>query len=93
MTVLNGDKIEHLLWESGFDFYHRTGLDGFSSIEITVGDATVSVSETWQAEDDWHLDTDTLVFEKFVDGDLIDESYEEVDDEAALVDYVAVFGG
>lgn len=93
MAILSGDKIERLLWENGYDFEHKTGIDGFSSIDVFIGDMVVNISETWEQGDDWHIDPDTLVFEKYHDGQLVDESYEWVEDEASLVDYLAIFGG
>jgi hypothetical protein len=92
MAILNGDKIEKLLWDSGLDFEHRTGIDGFSSVEVPVGGVVVSVSETWQDAEDWYLDTDTLLFVVTADGEEIREDYEMVSDEVALVQYIASYG-
>lgn len=92
MTILNGDKIEKLLWENGFDFEHRTGIDGFSWLHVWAGQTQVIVSETWQDAEDWHLDTDTLMFEVHTgDGGSFDD-YAQVNGEADLVDHIAYFG-
>lgn len=92
MTILNGDKIEKLLWESGFDFQHRTGLDGFSSLEVWSGNMVVVVSETWQDADDWYLDTNTMMLEVKTDSGEQYDDYEPVDSELDLIARIEYYG-
>lgn len=95
MAVLNGDKIEKLLWENGLDFYHRDGIDDYTDIDITVGDYHVRIGETWIEEDDWHLDTDTMAMARYGYGSGFEYGFcdiEAISDELDLITLLCEMG-
>jgi hypothetical protein len=93
LSELSGEKIEELLWEAGCEVSHDGGLEEISPIQVTVGDTKVIISEAWFEEGNWFADTDTLVLEKLVDGEKVDEDIDIVDTEEELVEHILKLGG
>lgn len=93
MSELSGEKIEGLLWEAGCEVEHNGGLEEISPIEVTVGDTKVIISEAWFEEGDWFADSETLVLEKLVDGEKVDEDLEVFSTEEELVEHILKLGG
>lgn len=93
MSELSGEKIEELLWEAGCEVAHDGGLEEISPIEVTVGDTKVIISEAWFEEGEWFADTETLVLEKLVDGEKVDEDLEVFANEEELVEHILKLGG
>lgn len=93
MSELSGEKIEGLLWEAGCEVEHDGGLEEISPIEVTVGDTKVIISEAWFEEGEWFADTNTLVLEKLVDGEKVDEDLEVFSTEEELVEHILKLGG
>lgn len=92
MAILNGDKIEKLLWENGYDFNLNCGIDGFSYVSVFGANAVVNISEMWQDAEDWYLDTESLLIEvATAKGDVYDD-FEPVDDEVSLVNRIVSYG-
>lgn len=92
MSILNGDKIEKLLWENGYDFNLNNGIDGFSYLSVFGSNAVVNISETWQDAEDWYLDTDNLLIEVATAKGHVYDDYEPVDDEVSLVNRIISYG-
>lgn len=92
MSELSGEKIEGLLWEAGCEVYHDGGLEEISPIKVIVGETVVIISEAWFEEGEWFVDTDTLVLEKMVDGEKVDEDLEVFDSEEELVEHIVKLG-
>lgn len=92
MSILNGDKIEKLLWENGYDFNLNRGLDGFAYLSVFGSNAVVNISETWQDSEDWHLDTDSMLIEVATSNGEVYDDYEPVEDEVALVARIISYG-
>jgi hypothetical protein len=93
MSELSGEKIEELLWEAGCEVEHSGGMEEISPIKVTVGDIIVIISEAWFEEGDWFADTDTLVLEKIIDGEKVDEDLEVFDTEEELVEHILRLAG
>ena len=93
MSELSGDKIEGLLWEAGCEVSHDGGLEEISPIKVTVGDTVVIISEAWFEEGKWFADTDTLVLEKFIYDEKVDEDLEVFNTEEELVEHILRLGG
>ena len=93
MSELSGEKIEELLWEAGCEVSHDGGLEEVSPIEVTVGDTKVIISEAWFEEGNWFADTNTLVLEKLVYGEKVDEDLEVFANEEELVEHILKLGG
>lgn len=93
MSELSGEKIEELLWEAGCEVSHDGGLYDISPIEVTVGDTKVIISEAWFEEGKWFADSETLVLEKLVDGEKVDEDLEVLSTEEELVEHILKLGG
>lgn len=92
MSELSGEKIEGLLWEAGCEVQHDGGLEEVSPIKVTVGDTVVIISEAWFEEGEWFADTNTLVLEKIVDGEKVDEDLEIFESEEELVEHIVRLG-
>ncbi len=92
MSELSGEKIEGLLWEAGCEVEHNGGLEEVSPIKVTVGDTVVIISEAWFEEGEWFADTNTLVLEKLVDGEKVDEDLEIFTSEEELVEHIVRLG-
>lgn len=92
MSELSGEKIEGLLWEAGCEVEHDGGLEEVSPIKVTVGDTVVIISEAWFEEGEWFADTNTLVLEKIVDGEKVDEDLEIFESEEELVEHIVRLG-
>jgi hypothetical protein len=92
MSELSGEKIEGLLWEAGCEVEHNGGLEEVSPIKVTVGDTVVIISEAWFEEGEWFADSNTLVLEKIVDGEKVDEDLEIFDTEEELVEHIVRLG-
>ena len=92
MSELSGEKIEALLWEAGCEVEHDGGLEEISPIKVTVENTVVLISEAWFEEGDWFADTDTLVLEKFVDGEKVDEDLAVFESEEELVEHIVRLG-
>lgn len=92
MSELSGEKIESLLWEAGCEVEHDGGLEEVSPIKVTVGDTVVNISEAWFEEGEWFADTNTLVLEKLVDGEKVDEDLEIFETEEELVEHIVRLG-
>ena len=92
MSELSGEKIEGLLWEAGCEVQHDGGLEEVSPIKVTVGDTVVIISEAWFEEGEWFADSNTLVLEKIVDGEKVDEDLEIFDTEEELVEHIVRLG-
>lgn len=93
MSELSGEKIEELLWDAGCEVSHDGGLEEVSPIEVTVGDTKVIISEAWFEEGEWFADSETLVLEKLVDGEKVDEDLEIFSTEEELVEHILKLGG
>jgi hypothetical protein len=93
LSELSGEKIEELLWEAGCEVSHDGGLEEISPIKVTVGDTVVVISEAWFEEGQWFADTDTLVLEKLVYGEKVDEDLDVFSTEEELVDHILRLGG
>lgn len=93
MSELSGDKIESLLWEAGCEVYHNGGLEEVSPIKVTIDNTVVIISEAWFEEGEWFVDTDTLVLEKIVDGEKVDEDLDVFSSEEELVEHIVRLGG
>lgn len=93
MSELSGEKIEELLWDAGCEVLHDGGLEEVSPIEVTVGDTKVIISEAWFEEGQWFADSQTLVLEKLVDGEKVDEDLEIFSTEGELVEHILKLGG
>lgn len=92
MSELSGEKIESLLWEAGCEVAHDGGLEEVSPIKVTVGDTVVIISEAWFEEGEWFADTNTLVLEKLVDGEKVDEDLDIFATEEELVEHIVRLG-
>jgi hypothetical protein len=92
MSELSGEKIEGLLWEAGCEVQHDGGLEEVSPIKVTVGDTVVIISEAWFEEGEWFADSNTLVLEKIVDGEKVDEDLEIFESEEELVEHIVRLG-
>jgi hypothetical protein len=92
MSELSGDKIESLLWEAGCEVYHNGGLEEVSPIKVTIDNTVVIISEAWFEEGEWFVDTETLVLEKIVDGEKVDEDLAVFDSEEELVEHIVRLG-
>lgn len=93
MSELSGEKIEELLWEAGCEVEHDGGIEEISPIKVTVGDTVVNISEAWFEEGQWFVDTETMVLEKFVYGEKVDEDLDVVYTEEELVTHILTLGG
>ena len=93
MPELSGEKIEELLWEAGCEVSHDGGLEEVSPIQVTVGDTKVIISEAWFEEGEWFADSQTLVLEKLVEGEKVDEDLEIFSTEEELVEHILKLGG
>jgi hypothetical protein len=93
MSELSGEKIEELLWEAGCEVEHSGGLEEISPIKVTVGDTIVIISEAWFEEGEWYADTDTLVLEKVIDGEKVDEDLDVLTTEEELVEHILRLAG
>jgi len=93
MSELSGEKIEELLWEAGCEVEHSGGMEEISPIKVTVGDIIVVISEAWFEEGEWFADTDTLVLEKIIDGEKVDEDLDVIDTEEELVEHILRLAG
>lgn len=92
MTILSGDKIEKLLWEGGYDFETKTGIDGFSYFEVQGPNFRVTISETWHDATDWYLDSETMMIEvQYAIGGTYDD-YDPVTDELDLLARIETYG-
>jgi hypothetical protein len=92
MSELSGEKIEGLLWEAGCEVQHDGGLEEVSPIKVIVGDTVVIISEAWFEEGEWFADSNTLVLEKIVDGEKVDEDLEIFESEEELVEHIVRLG-
>jgi hypothetical protein len=92
MSELSGDKIESLLWEAGCEVYHDGGLEEVTPIKVVIDETVVIISEAWFEEGEWFVDTDTLVLEKIVDGEKVDEDLEVFSSEEELVEHIVRLG-
>lgn len=92
MTVLDGEKVEALLWDAGYDFEHKIGIEGFTSLEVYMGDTTIVVSETWLEEGDWFVDSNTLILEKIYEGVYTDSDFDIIESEEELVQHIVDLG-
>lgn len=92
MSELSGEKIEGLLWEAGCEVQHDGGIEEVSPIKVTVGDTVVIISEAWFEEGEWFADSNTLVLEKLVDGEKVDEDLEIFETEEELVEHIVRLG-
>jgi hypothetical protein len=93
MSELSGEKIEGLLWEAGCEVEHDGGIEEISPIKVTIDDTVVIISEAWFEEGEWFVDTDTLVLEKIVDGEKVDEDLAVFSSEEELVEHIVRLGG
>lgn len=93
MSELSGEKIEELLWEAGCEVAHDGGMEMISPIEVTVGDTKIIITEAWFDEGYWFTDTETLVLEKVVDGEKVDEDLDVCNTEEELVEHILKLGG
>ena len=93
MSELSGEKIEGLLWEAGCEVEHDGGIEEISPIKVTIDDTVVIISEAWFEEGEWFVDTDTLVLEKIVDGEKVDEDLAVFGSEEELVEHIVRLGG
>ena len=93
MSELSGEKIEGLLWEAGCEVEHDGGMEEISPIKVTVDNTVVIISEAWFEEGEWFVDTETLVLEKIVDGEKVDEDLEVFETEEELVEHIVRLGG
>jgi hypothetical protein len=93
MSELSGEKIEGLLWEAGCEVSHDGGKEEISPIKVTVGQTEVIISEAWFEDGEWFADTDTLVLEKILDGEKVDEDLEVFETEEELVEHILRLGG
>jgi hypothetical protein len=93
MSVLSGEKIEGLLWEAGFEVEHDEGKEEGTPIKITAADTVILISEAWFEDGEWFADTDTLVLEKVVDGEKVDEDLDIVSNEEELVEHISRLSG
>ena len=93
MSELSGEKIEGLLWDAGCEVEHDGGMEEISPIKVTVDNTVVIISEAWFEEGEWFVDTDTLVLEKIVDGEKVDEDLEVFETEEELVEHIVRLGG
>lgn len=92
-VTLSGDVIEGLLWDAGCEVQHDGGLEEISPIKVTVGDTVVIISEAWFEDGEWFVDNDTLVLEKLVDGEKVDEDLDVFNTEEELVEHILRLGG
>lgn len=92
MSELSGERIEELLWDAGCEVSHDGGLSEISPIKVTVGDTVVMITEAWFENGDWFADSDTLVLEKFVEDEKVDEDLEVFDTEEELVSHILKLG-
>lgn len=92
MSELSGEKIEGLLWEAGCEVEHNGGLDEISPIKVTIDETVVVISEAYFVEGDWFVDTDTMVLEKLVDGEKVDEDLAVFESEEQLVENIVRLG-
>ena len=93
MAELSGDTLEGLLWDEGCEVEHDEGAEEGTPIKVTVGNTVVLISEVWFEEGDWFADTDTLVLEKYVDGEKVGEDLDLMETEADLVQHILRLGG
>lgn len=86
MAQLNGEVIERLLFEEGFEF--EIDLDRetmLKSLKITGGNATVTLSEIWEEEDNWYVDTFSLDLVGEIGNIFVDMTTDPIYDEFSLV--------
>lgn len=93
MSELSGEKIEELLWEAGCEVEHNGGIEEISPIKVTVGDTIVIISEAWFEEGEWFADTETLVLEKIIEGEKVDEDLAVFETEEELVQHILRLAG
>jgi hypothetical protein len=93
MSELSGEKIEGLLWEAGCEVEHDGGIEEISPIKVTIDDTVVIISEAWFEEGEWFVDTETLVLEKIVEGEKVDEDLAVFETEEELVEHIVRLGG
>jgi len=93
MSELSGEKIEELLWEAGCEVEHNGGIEEISPIKVTVGDIYVIISEAWFEEGEWFADTETLVLEKIIEGEKVDEDLDVFETEEELVEHILRLAG
>lgn len=93
MSELTGEKIESLLWESGCEARQKLDHDDLLTITVDFIDSEIRISEAWYEDGEWFVDTDTLVLEKFVDGEKVAEDLTVVYSEEELVQRILALGG
>jgi hypothetical protein len=93
MSELSGEKIEELLWEAGCEVEHNGGIEEISPIKVTVGDIYVIISEAWFEEGERFADTETLVLEKIIEGEKVDEDLDVFETEEELVEHILRLAG
>lgn len=84
MTIeLAGDQIERLLWEAGLDC---SVIDGnYVSVKPSDRDVELRITDIWFHNGDWFIDSDTYTLLGFREGEIMDESVEDVSNEEELV--------
>jgi hypothetical protein len=86
---LNGEKIESLLYRSGYDSEHKVGDEGVSVLEISADSVTIIMSETWEADGMWYIDPSSIVLDVLVDGEFHRTFFpDDIAKENDLVEYI-----
>lgn len=86
MAQLNGEIIERMLFEEGFEFKQELNPDTLiRSLVIYAGSAEVTLSELWDEGDNWYVDTFSLNLIGEFGGRFVDMSEDPIYDEHSLV--------
>lgn len=90
---LNGEKIERLLYNAGFDSVHKLGSEGVTILEVQAEGVIILVSETWEADGVWYIDPKSVVLDKVIGDYGIDTIFPAVSTEEELVAAIEEFAG
>lgn len=86
MAQLDGEIIERMLFEEGFEFELYLDPDTLINyLKITGGSATIRLSEIWTEDDNWFIDSYSCNIEADLGDNLIDLSDTPIHDEHSLV--------
>lgn len=87
MSELDGEKIERLLFEEGFEFERKLDDDLVHVLKIYGSGAEITLSELWEEGDNWYVDPFSLVLIGKFGGtfvDLVDAAFPTYDEESLV---------
>lgn len=89
-NILDGNKIEKLLWENGLD-YEQSGPESICFLHVYSGAVKIVVADGYVTAEGWQMDAEDIGLEIWRDGELIDENTDTFEDEESLVQKILTY--